>query len=60
MSNPMADYYGIVGVPTLMLVGKDGNVVSISLRGPKLREELAKLLGPMPEVEVKAKKAVAK
>jgi thiol-disulfide isomerase/thioredoxin len=53
MNNPMADYYGIVGVPTLMLVGKDGKVVSMSLRGPKLREELAKVLGPITEVKEK-------
>lgn len=53
MSNPMADYYGVIGVPTLMLVGKDGNVVSMSLRGPKLREELAKVLGPITEAKEK-------
>ena len=27
-AHPMADYYGIMGIPTVILVGKDGNVVS--------------------------------
>jgi len=55
MSNPMADYYGIIGVPTLMLVGKDGNVASMDLRGPKLQEDLAKLF--RPAAPAKQKKA---
>ena len=29
-AHPMADYYGIMGIPTVILVGKDGNVVSLS------------------------------
>ncbi len=31
-AHPMADYYGIMGIPTVILVGKDGNVVSLSAR----------------------------
>jgi peroxiredoxin len=37
--------YGIITVPELILVGKDGKVLSISVRGPALARELAKLLG---------------
>lgn len=43
--NPMADHYGVMGIPTLFLVGKDGRVVSTEVRG-KLHEELETLLGP--------------
>lgn len=46
MDNPMADYYGVLGIPTLILVGKDGNVVSIEARGQVLDEQLEQLLGP--------------
>jgi thiol-disulfide isomerase/thioredoxin len=49
MDNPTAAYYGIMGIPTVMLVGKDGNVVSLEARGPALGRELEKLLGPPPE-----------
>jgi hypothetical protein len=38
--------YGINAIPRVMLVDKDGNVVSTSARGPMLGELLAKLLGP--------------
>ena len=47
--NPTADYYGVTGLPTLILVDKDGKVVSLNARGPKLNEELEKLLGPPKE-----------
>ena len=39
---------GIMGIPTMILVGKDGKVVSLHARGPYLKEGLEKLLGPMP------------
>ena len=41
-----AERYGVMGVPTLILVDKQGKVVSLEARGPVLGEELAKLLGP--------------
>jgi thiol-disulfide isomerase/thioredoxin len=43
--HPAADYYGIIGIPSMMLVGKDGNVVTLSARGEQLGQELEKLLG---------------
>jgi thiol-disulfide isomerase/thioredoxin len=42
----MADYYGVLGVPLAVLVGKDGKVISLHARGPALSKELEKLLGP--------------
>jgi thiol-disulfide isomerase/thioredoxin len=47
--NPLVAYYGITGIPTAILVGKDGKVVNMNARGPVLGEELEKLLGPPTE-----------
>ncbi|MDA1015575.1 MAG: TlpA disulfide reductase family protein [Planctomycetota bacterium] len=44
--NAIATYYGISGIPATLIVGKDGKVVALSARGPKLGELLEKLLGP--------------
>jgi thiol-disulfide isomerase/thioredoxin len=57
-SNPLVGYYGITGIPTAILVGKDGKVVNMNARGPVLGEELEKLLGP--PAEKKAEEAAAK
>ena len=43
---PMAVKYGINAIPRVMLVGKDGKVISTSARGAMLAEMLEKLLGP--------------
>jgi thiol-disulfide isomerase/thioredoxin len=45
--NPLARHYGISGIPTVILVGKDGKVITLDARGPALGEELAKQLGPV-------------
>lgn len=50
-NNVNIEYYGIMGIPTMFLVGKDGKVVSTSARGPELRKELEKLLGPVEAKE---------
>ena len=42
----MADYYGIIGIPAVFLVDKEGKVVTLQARGEKLGMELARLLGP--------------
>lgn len=47
--NPIARHYGISGIPTAILVNQDGKVVTLRARGEQLREELAKLLGPLEE-----------
>jgi len=44
--HPMATRYGISGIPTVILVGRDGKVVSLDVRGEKLGAALEKLLGP--------------
>ncbi len=41
-----ARYYGIVAVPTTMLVGKDGTVLAMDVRGEELGKKLEELLGP--------------
>jgi thiol-disulfide isomerase/thioredoxin len=48
-SHPMAEYYGVTGIPTVMLVDRKGKVVSMSARGGQLERELIKLLGPQDE-----------
>jgi len=44
--HPLATYYGISGIPTVILIGRDGNVITLNARGEKLGEELAKLFKP--------------
>lgn len=44
--SPTADYYGVMGIPEMFLVGKNGKVVSRKVRGAALQEALAKLLPP--------------
>ncbi|PQO36816.1 hypothetical protein C5Y96_06515 [Blastopirellula marina] len=49
--DPNAERYGISGIPTMILVGKDGNVISLSARGHNLGQLLAEAY---PDVEVPA------
>ncbi len=44
-NHPVAQLYGISGIPSAFLVGKDGKVVSLKARGPELGRLLEKLLG---------------
>lgn len=41
--NALARFYGITGIPQLILIGRDGNVITLNARGRKLAEELEKL-----------------
>lgn len=50
--DPNATRYGISGIPTMILVGEDGNVISLSARGHNLGQLLAEAF---PDVEVPAK-----
>lgn len=43
---PMATYYGVFGIPSLFLVGRDGKVISTDVYGAQLGQELEKLFGP--------------
>ena len=42
---PNADYYGVSGIPTAILVDQKGNVVSLRARGVELDTQLEQLLG---------------
>ncbi|MBN2474489.1 MAG: TlpA family protein disulfide reductase [Pirellulales bacterium] len=55
--SPTAEYYGVMAIPTMILVGTDGKVVSTKARGEELRKELEKLLGPVEEKPLEEKKA---
>jgi thiol-disulfide isomerase/thioredoxin len=46
---PLAVKYGVNAIPRVILVDKDGNVVSTNARGPKLAESLKELLGAPAE-----------
>jgi len=48
--HPLAVKYGVMGIPFTMLVGKDGKVIAMNVRGPKLGKALAELLGE-PDAE---------
>jgi thiol-disulfide isomerase/thioredoxin len=41
--NSLATFYGITGIPQLILIGRDGNVITLNARGPVLDEKLAEL-----------------
>mgnify|MGYP002631775788 FL=1 len=43
--HPLATYYGVTGIPTVMLIGRDGNVITLDARGKKLGAALERLLG---------------
>lgn len=49
LSYPAAEYYGVTGIPTVILVDKQGKVVSLNARGPQLGRLLARLIGPAVE-----------
>jgi thiol-disulfide isomerase/thioredoxin len=42
----LATYYGIFTIPQMVLVGKDGRVLSLDVRGERLGKALAEQLGP--------------
>jgi len=41
--DPVAQFYGISGIPQLVLIGRDGNVITLDVRGEKLGTRLAEL-----------------
>jgi thiol-disulfide isomerase/thioredoxin len=44
--NKLAEYYGVMSVPTVMLVDRAGKVVSLQAWGPELERLLRELIGP--------------
>ncbi|QDT03242.1 Thiol-disulfide oxidoreductase ResA [Rubripirellula lacrimiformis] len=56
--NPVANYYGISGIPTAILVDQDGKVVSMRARGKELDRLLSGMLGdPSPNDSAPAEPA---
>ncbi len=45
----MDEYYGVTAIPTMILIGKDGKVITDNARGPVLKKALADIYGPMDE-----------
>jgi hypothetical protein len=43
--SPIATHYGISGIPTAILVDKEGKVISLRARGPELERLLEEQLG---------------
>jgi thiol-disulfide isomerase/thioredoxin len=43
--HPLAAHYSITSIPTVILIGRDGRVITLNVRGEKLGEELDKLFG---------------
>jgi hypothetical protein len=41
----MGAKYGIRGIPAFILVGRDGKVATVNCRGPRLGQQLDKLMG---------------
>jgi len=45
--HPAATYYGIMGIPSVILIDKEGKVISLNARGEELGRLLEKELGPV-------------
>lgn len=52
--NPVATRYGVMRIPTTMLLDKQGKGVALDVRGPELRRKVATLLGSGASGEPKA------
>jgi thiol-disulfide isomerase/thioredoxin len=48
-NHPMVKHYGVTGIPTAILLDKDGKAVHMNARADKLRDELQRLLGDPAE-----------
>ncbi len=49
----MATYYGIFTIPQMVLLGKDGRVLALDVRGERLNKALAEQLGPVEDAKPK-------
>ncbi len=47
----MGSYYGVTGIPTMILIGPDGKVITINARGKALEDALESIYGPMSKEE---------
>lgn len=57
--NPLATHYGITGIPTAILVDKEGKVISMRARGQELNRLLEEQLGPIEESKSAAEETSA-
>jgi thiol-disulfide isomerase/thioredoxin len=55
-AHPTADYYGVLGIPTMILVSRDGNVLSTHARGEELADMLYEQFGVKKEEPKKTDK----
>ncbi len=51
---PLAVRYGVMSIPSMMLVGKDGKVITLQARGEELGARLEKLLGEPKSADEKS------
>jgi thiol-disulfide isomerase/thioredoxin len=56
-NNPLAVYYGVNGIPCVILMNQKGDVVSLNARGPELGKKLEELLGKADETKADETKA---
>ena len=49
--HPAASYYGINAIPTVIMLDREGKVVSLMARGEELERLLEELIGPIEEPE---------
>jgi len=52
-SHPMATHYGVMAIPTVLLVDQEGKVVSLRARGEELGKLLKEQLGPVDEEKLR-------
>ena len=50
---PTAEYYGVTGIPTAILVDREGKVITLMARGEELTAQLEKLFAEAPAAESK-------
>jgi len=55
--SPTVEYYGILTIPTMILIGKDGNVKQLNVSVDDLTKQLEKLLAPAEKKKDKEKAA---
>lgn len=55
--HPVATHYGIMGIPTVILINKEGKVISLRARGPELGKLLEQELGPVTETATEAEES---
>ena len=47
----MGEYYGVTGIPTMILIGPNGKVITTNARGKALEDALTDIYGSMPKEE---------